>query len=478
MTATFQNSVTRTYKAKLYPTPTQEAALFKLWGAAKLAYNLFLEQRLRAERQGVIHPITVLADRHESRITALEAGEAWADPLPPLPFMPPRGEDGKVRPLAKLTAYDQQKFVKELRPRLGWMHWPSVVFYQQPRDIEQAFKSFYSLIRNSKSGAGNADARPPRYKNRQSGISIGFMNGTGIIVRSVNDVQVTGVGMLKTRLAGTLPDWALIPVLTHQPHGDIRQASYYEITRDAAGTWWLHFIFTGVPVASEPTGRTVGVDLGITHLAAWHDSAGQRGLLANQRGYQAVLSEVQELDRALDRTRRTYFRLNGLEDTPHNRKMHSRKAWSSNRARTLLTRKNRALRHAVRVRQQAIGEATRFLVDHYDVIVIEALNVKGMGEGNLALQIRDAAWGHLHRELERKAAELGRTVIRVNPRNTSRTCPECGHIDADNRKGESFTCLNCAHHDQADLNAARNILALSLRELPAAKKPRQDRTTQ
>lgn len=310
-------SVIRTYKVKLYPTATEEAALFRLWGAAKLAYNLFLEQRLRAERQGVIHPITVLADRYEARLAALKKGVEWVDPLPTLPFIPPRGEDGKVRPLVKFTTYDQQKFVKELRPRMGWMDLPSVVFYQQPKEIEQAFKSFYTLIRNSRTGGGDKNARPPRYKSRRSSISIGFMNGSGIKIWNQNYVRILGIGTVKARLHPALPDWAITTTLTDNTNGEIRQASYYEITRDVAGTWWLHFIYKNVPTHSEPTGRSVGVDLGVTHLAAWHDSEGQRGLVANLRAYQDVLTQVRELDQRLDRIRRTYFRLNGMDDTPH-----------------------------------------------------------------------------------------------------------------------------------------------------------------
>ena len=471
-----QSSVIRTYKVKLYPTAVEEAALFRLWGAAKLTYNLFLEQRMRAEREGIIYPITVLADRFLGRVEARKTETDWLDPLPPIPFMPPRNEDGKVKPLAKLTAYDQMKFVKQLRPHMGWMHLPSVVFYQQPKNVDAGFKSFYALIRNSKNGAGNKDARPPKFKNRSSSISIGFMNGSERVVLSARYIRIMGVGVVKTRMTPTLPDWALAAALARGVNGEIEQASYYEITRDTAGTWWLHFIFKNVPIWSESSEKSIGVDLGITHLAAWHDSEGQRGLIANLKPYKEALGQLRELNQGLDRIRRTYFRLNQLEDTPDNRKMHSRTAWGSGRAKALQEKKNRLLRHTVRVRRHAISTAVKFLSE-YDTVVIEALNVKGMGQGKLARDIHDAAWGHLHRELERKAAEAGRTVLRVNPAYTSQTCAGCGHVEKDNRKGEAFLCLSCGHQDHADLNAARNILMLGLHEPVATRKPRPVRAT-
>lgn len=70
--------------------------------------------------------------------------------------------------------------------------------------------------------------------------------------------------------------------------------------------------------------------------------------------------------------------------------------------------------------------------------------------------------GSLMARTQQKAAYLGGIVTFVNPRNTSRTCPECGTIDKDNRKSQAvFKCVSCGHRANADKNAARNILALA-----------------
>jgi putative transposase len=57
-----------------------------------------------------------------------------------------------------------------------------------------------------------------------------------------------------------------------------------------------------------------------------------------------------------------------------------------------------------------------------------------------------------------KAESAGRTVIAVEPRNTSRTCADCGHVSAGNRRGAVFECQACGHLAHADTNAAINIL--------------------
>lgn len=57
-----------------------------------------------------------------------------------------------------------------------------------------------------------------------------------------------------------------------------------------------------------------------------------------------------------------------------------------------------------------------------------------------------------------KAALTGVPVVLIDPRNTSRACPECGVVDKANRKTRDlFYCQSCGHAGPADVVAARNI---------------------
>jgi IS605 OrfB family transposase len=59
-----------------------------------------------------------------------------------------------------------------------------------------------------------------------------------------------------------------------------------------------------------------------------------------------------------------------------------------------------------------------------------------------------------------KAAIQGIEVIKVNPKNTSRTCSACGHCEKLNRHSQAvFKCRFCGYTISADLNAAYNIAA-------------------
>ena len=60
--------------------------------------------------------------------------------------------------------------------------------------------------------------------------------------------------------------------------------------------------------------------------------------------------------------------------------------------------------------------------------------------------------------ITQKADHYGINVVKVKPKNTSRRCSVCGHIEADNRLSqEEFKCIKCGFKSNADLNAAVNI---------------------
>jgi IS605 OrfB family transposase len=68
------------------------------------------------------------------------------------------------------------------------------------------------------------------------------------------------------------------------------------------------------------------------------------------------------------------------------------------------------------------------------------------------------AFGKLQSYIRYKALERGIPVIGIDPRNTSKTCPRCGHIDGSNRKTQSlFRCMSCGFQHNADWIASLNL---------------------
>jgi len=79
----------------------------------------------------------------------------------------------------------------------------------------------------------------------------------------------------------------------------------------------------------------------------------------------------------------------------------------------------------------------------------------------------------LYAFLSYKAQAAGVPVVQVDPRDTSRTCAECGHVAKSNRKSQAeFECGACGHRDHADKNAARNIRNAALVQAGAQAAPK------
>lgn len=82
-------------------------------------------------------------------------------------------------------------------------------------------------------------------------------------------------------------------------------------------------------------------------------------------------------------------------------------------------------------------------------------------KSGLNREILKTGWGELKQKLAYKME-----LVEVDPKNTSRRCHQCGHIDKDNRKQQAvFKCVARGHSDNADINAALNILALRTRAI-------------
>ena len=91
-------------------------------------------------------------------------------------------------------------------------------------------------------------------------------------------------------------------------------------------------------------------------------------------------------------------------------------------------------------------------------------NVKA--KSGLNKSILDQGWFEFRRQLEYKQVWLGGDVLAVPARNTSRTCPACGHVSADNRQTQAkFACVECGYENNADVVGAINILNRGMKML-------------
>lgn len=128
------------------------------------------------------------------------------------------------------------------------------------------------------------------------------------------------------------------------------------------------------------------------------------------------------------------------------------------------------------VRCDFLHKTSTDISKNHAMIVVEDLKVANMSKSasgtlqapgkkvqqkrGLNRSILDQGWGEFRRQLEYKQAWRNGLFLAVNPRNTSRKCFNCGCVSADNRKTQTtFKCIECGYTENADVNAARNILA-------------------
>lgn len=128
------------------------------------------------------------------------------------------------------------------------------------------------------------------------------------------------------------------------------------------------------------------------------------------------------------------------------------------------------------IRRDYVHKTTSTISKNHACIVLEDLNIAGMSKsakGNaeehgksvkaksgLNKSILDQGWYEFRRQLGYKQDWRGGMLLTVDPRNTSRACVCCGHTAKENRQSQaSFECVECGYSENADINAARNILA-------------------
>lgn len=111
-------------------------------------------------------------------------------------------------------------------------------------------------------------------------------------------------------------------------------------------------------------------------------------------------------------------------------------------------------------RKDFLHKKSRELSDNYDVIIIEDLNMKAMGQClNLGKSVYDNAWGMFTTFLKYKLEDLGKQLIKIDKwYPSSKTCNECGYIYSDLQLADrKWICKECGSIIDRDYNAAKNI---------------------
>ncbi len=95
----------------------------------------------------------------------------------------------------------------------------------------------------------------------------------------------------------------------------------------------------------------------------------------------------------------------------------------------------------------------------YTSFAVESLNIQNMEKNHrLARPIQNASWNRFINMLSYKAESAGMKVIKVDARNTTKECSNCGNIMDMPLSHRTYICNKCGMHMDRDINAAINIL--------------------
>ncbi len=112
--------------------------------------------------------------------------------------------------------------------------------------------------------------------------------------------------------------------------------------------------------------------------------------------------------------------------------------------------------HIAWQRKDFLHKESRKLVNQYETVVVEDINLQNMAE-NLghAKVIGDQGFGMFRQMIAYKGH-----LEKVNPKNTSKTCHVCGYVNPAVKVGINYwKCPVCGESHDRDINAALNILS-------------------
>jgi len=222
--------------------------------------------------------------------------------------------------------------------------------------------------------------------------------------------------------------------------GEIRRLN---IRRMPTGKWFASFIVEDEPKDPLPnTGLSVGIDVGLKSFIALSD--GEH--VDNPRFFVHEETALAKAQRKLSKAGKgTPERAKALQVV---HRVHER-----------ITNK----------REDFVQKLSLKLVESYDLIVFEDLNIKSMVKNHcLAKHIADASWSKLITTTSYKAEWAGKRVELVNPANTSQMCSGCGQIVKKDLSERVHRCAFCGLILDRDHNAAINILRLGLQSVAGA----------
>jgi putative transposase len=306
--------------------------------------------------------------------------------------------------LSLATLYTELKDLKQ-QLQTAWLRQiDSQALQQVLQDLDKAFQAFFA----KRSGF-------PKFKSKKTDTPR-FRIPQRVTLQG-SFMRVPKIGLIRARIHRAVD-------------GETKSATFKQ---EPDGHWYVAFVVEqAAPDREErPVKTHVGVDLGLKTFAVMSD--GQE--VANPRFYRTQMRKLRRAQRVLSRRRKG----------------------SANR--TKARRRVAGLHQKVKQqRSDFLHKVTAHLVNHFDLVSVEDLSVRGLARTKLSTSVLDASWGTFRQFLSYKADRCDTHLMvigRFYP--SSRLCPACGAINADLILADRAWVCCCGVVHNRDQVAAQNI---------------------
>lgn len=444
------------YKYRAYPTKEQEKKLVEIGWKQNILFNRLVE----------------VDEKHRAWSICQELEK---DPLCPFnsPFINEKGKiiisykDGKKSEKYKFPYKDyenQHPFYKPDVKKKGTDEVRGkIVFYEAVKFFRKNDEFFRSCsaelyrdgaIKNYKSAVENATRHGfgfPRYKKTRENLRINPFSAS-------KNNKFFNWKNKTIQISSTLGEKPMqVAFIGHrQPRGEVKNAT---LSRTSDGKWWLSVMAewkSDKTISHRNPKTSVGIDVGITSVLA--TSSGK--IIHPSKSLNEKIQKLENKKILLQTKKSKKYEKNGKK--------------VSNSQRKLQLRINKVQAKMDFLKENWKNKQILQLCKENETIVLEDLSIRNMSKSSKGTQDEPGKnvkqksglnrsllkWGiySMFLKMEHKQKAFGGFVLKVPPAYTSQTCSSCGHVSKENRDGKIFSCMSCGYKDDADINAAKNIL--------------------
>ena len=397
LTKTANKTLLLTAKVKIHPTPEQQEVLWAL-----------------AENCRLIH---YFANR--------ERKDWWEKNK----FLPKRKQDKANKPTYHKQSA-QLKKLKEQYPRYKQSY--SKTLQETLKQLEKDYKSFFALRDN-----GDSDAKPPRFKGKKYFTTIHY-NQSGF---KIEGNKITFSHFYPTRETKEVD-------LTFEMEGKltfndkkVKQATIFQ--KHKIKEFFLAIIYEEDTPLYNDNGIYQTIDLGVINLvAATNSHTGKSFIIKNKRVDKYWQPKIEEVQSKRD----------------HTKKYSNRWHWYNNKMRKMQRKQANQFKDFQHKISKQVVENTKA-----NTIIIGDLKIKEMAASKKRDKKNDkskhrtmqstGSLGRFARYLTYKAQKVGKKVIRLSERKTTKRCSFC--MNEENRKLSERTIIcDCGLVIKRDTNSS------------------------